>query len=377
MSTGGNPVILYVIGQLKAGGFERQLYYILRTIDRGRYRPEIVVWRFRDDDTYVSHVRKLGIRLHSFPLNLSGIAKTLALRRLVFRLKPQIIHSYSFYTNFAAWWAAWGTRTIAIGSSRSQLTYEKKSCGLILGNLSARWPRDQIYNSFSAANTAPPSCTPFVPKHVVVVRNSVDLDAFRMAPFPCGSAVRIIGLGSLLPVKRWDRLLNVAARIVERRLDFVIEIVGDGPLKTSLRRQAEALGIADRVRFVGYKADVAALLACSSFLAHTSDTEGCPNVILEAMACGRAVVAMDTGDVSSLIDDGKTGFVIRPEDSDAFLDRLVKLITDPDLRRRMGEAGRIKAEREFSLGRLISETLAAYEKLGWRDDDSCYNQAKQ
>ena len=88
---------------------------------------------------------------------------------------------------------------------------------------------------------------------------------------------------------------------------------------------------------------------------------------MEAMACGRAVVAMDAGDIPSLVEDGKTGFVVRRGDDAKLVGSHGALITDRDLCRRMGEAGRAKAEREFGLDRLVSETLAAYRAAGWKD----------
>jgi glycosyltransferase involved in cell wall biosynthesis len=80
-------------------------------------------------------------------------------------------------------------------------------------------------------------------------------------------------------------------------------------------------------------------MATSTFLAHTSDVEGCPNVVMEAMACERAVVAMAAGDIPSLVEDGKTGFVVPRGDDAQFVERLVTLIINRELCRQMGEAG--------------------------------------
>jgi glycosyltransferase involved in cell wall biosynthesis len=123
----------------------------------------------------------------------------------------------------------------------------------------------------------------------------------------------------------------------------------------------------DCIEFMGYTENIPGLLANARFLVHTSDSEGCPNVVMEAMACGRAVVATDVGDVPSLVEDGKTGFVVPRGDEATLLARMVTLITDHDLVRRMGEAGRAKAVRQFGLDRLVSETLAAYRVMGWKD----------
>jgi glycosyltransferase involved in cell wall biosynthesis len=121
------------------------------------------------------------------------------------------------------------------------------------------------------------------------------------------------------------------------------------------------------VQFLGVRQDIPELLAESSFLIHTAEEEGCPNVIMEAMACGRAVVAMDAGDIPYLVEDGKTGFVVGRGDVTTFAERVSRLLSDHDLCNRMGLAARLKAENEFRLERLLSETLDVYRAIGWSD----------
>jgi glycosyltransferase involved in cell wall biosynthesis len=358
--------LLYLIGELVQGGAEQQLCYLLQAMDRERYRPTVVVWNYREEDVNVPQIRVLGIPLHSFP-TVHSAAKLRVFRHMVRHFKPEVVHSYSFYTNFAAYWATWGTRAVAVGSVRGDFTLDKKESSPWLGRLSARWPRDQIYNSSSAAETCRLSRSFFVPKQLSVVRNGLDLERFRSVPLAIGERIRIVSIGSLLPVKRWDRLLRVAAELRQRGLDCLIQIVGDGWFRRQLEQQTRDLGVTDCIEFIGYTDNIPDLLADARFLVHTSDSEGCPNVVMEAMACGRAVVATDAGDVPSLVEDGKTGFVIPRGDEGTLLARIVTLMTDHDLCRRMGEAGRVKAEQQFGLDRLVSETLAAYRVMGWKD----------
>jgi glycosyltransferase involved in cell wall biosynthesis len=360
--------LLYLVGQLDSGGLQRQLYYLLQKMDRERYCPELFVWNMRDDDIYVPHFRRLGIPLHALPNGLSRTEKLFAFRRIVKQIKPEVIHSYTFHTNFAAWWATFGTKTIPVGSSRSDLIFDRKNTGPLLGRLSARWPRFQISNNLSAVKRAREEKAFFVPERFSVIRNAVDCQSFRMRPFPTGSPLTICGVGSLIPVKRWDRLLAAASELKRKNLNFLIQIAGDGPLRCSLQLQATELGVADQVRFIGHIDDVPELLAKSAFSVHTSDLEGCPNAVMEAMACGRAVVAMNAGDIPELVDDGSTGFIVPREDHLTLVNRLSQLITDHHLCRSMGEAGRAKAEREFRIDRFVSKTLAAYEAAGRRND---------
>ncbi len=281
--------------------------------------------------------------------------------------RPDVVHSYSFYTNFAAWAATLGTATIPVGAVQSDFIKDKEWTGPWLGRLSARYPGGQICNSFRAADNVRRSRSVFVPKRPFVVRNGLDLELFQSRPVAQDGPVRILAVGSLLPVKRWDRLLGAALELKRRGLDSVVQIVGDGPLRGSLEQHAQNLGLYGRVTFSGHADDVPDLLARATFLVHTSDTEGCPNVVMEAMACRRAVVATDAGDIPSLVEDGRTGFVVRRGDDSALVDRMAALISDRDLCRRMGEAGHGRAQREFGVDRLVSETLAVYRAVGWAD----------
>jgi glycosyltransferase involved in cell wall biosynthesis len=359
--------ILYVVGQLGAGGLERQLYLLLQTMDRDRYRPEVVVWNFRETDIHVPRIRELGVPLHSFPTKMPAAGKMAAFVRIALKIRPEVIHSYSFYTNIAAWWAALRTKSIAVGAVRSNFTNDKTSCGFLLGSLNARWPSTQIYNNLAGANKARKSSKLLAPRRIVVVRNGVDLAKFERAPLSTNGQVRIVGVGSLLKVKRWDRLLMATSKLKKSKLDFLLEIAGAGPLRESLEKQAQRLGITDRVRFTGHTDDVARLLGSSTFLAHSSDIEGCPNVIMEAMASGRAVVATDVGDTRCLVEDGITGFVVKAGDDATLAERLATLVNNRDLCRQMGEAARAKAEREFGLSRFAEGTLGAYRTAGWKD----------
>jgi glycosyltransferase involved in cell wall biosynthesis len=243
----------------------------------------------------------------------------------------------------------------------------EKETGPLLAKLNGRWPRYQVFNNAVAAKMARDSRRYFTPKHLFVVRNGIDLQHFRSAPLVPRERVHIVGVGTLLPVKRWDRLLRAASMLRQQGHDFLVEIVGDGPLRAFLLKEVNRLGLTRCVEFPGYRENIPDLLAEATFVVHTSDSEGCPNVIMEAMACGRAVVATDVGDIPYLIENEKTGFVV-PRDNEAILaKRMATLITDRELCCVMGRAGRIKAEQELSLDRLVAQTFAIYRKAGLRD----------
>ena len=361
--------LLYVIGQLALGGAERQLYYLLSTLDHSRYQPALVAWNFNPSEKYFRDIHALKVPIYGLPAECSPIYKLRALRELVRRVAPEVIHSYGFHTNFAAYYAARGTGALAIGSLRSDFATVKKVGGAIRGALNARWPSCHISNSSVCAETARHVSRIFVPRQYCVVRNGLDLSRFRSLNGPPSIENYVVAVGSLLPVKRWDRLLKAVHKVrMAGKVNLDVRIAGDGPLRSDLEKLAGALGVSDIVTFLGAINDIPALLKNAQFLVHTSDSEGCPNVVMEAMAAGKAVVATDAGDISYLVEEGETGFVIRRGDDETLATRIATLLDNPELCQNLGNNARARAEREFDLDSLVARTLDAYRTAGWREE---------
>ncbi|MBX3301834.1 MAG: glycosyltransferase family 4 protein [Nitrospira sp.] len=366
--------LLYVVGQLGLGGAERQLFYLLASLDRYLYQPALVAWNFNPDEKYYRDIEALKIPIYGLPAQWSPIAKLREFRKLARTLAPEVIHSYGFYTNFAAYYAARGTGALAIGSLRSDLARSIKSGGVIRGALNSRLPHCHISNSVVCVKAAHQYSSFFVPKQYVVVRNGLDLNSFRASEDTLAEGTYVASVGSLLPVKRWDRLLRVVQKVMSVGLKEVrFRLAGDGPLRQTLEKLAADLGVSQAVEFLGTTHDVPAFLRGAKFLVHTSESEGCPNVVMEAMAAGKAIVATDAGDVPDLVVDGKTGFVVRRTDEEALASCIVTLLTNSDLVQQMGKNARAKAEQEFELSTFVARTLDAYRSAGWKDQSHVWN----
>jgi glycosyltransferase involved in cell wall biosynthesis len=357
--------LLYVVGQLGLGGLERQLYYLLSNLDHSLYKPALVVWNINRHDAYYHKIEALKIPIYGFPAPWSTPSKLRAFRTLTRNLDPEVIHSYGFHTNFAAYYAARRTRAIAIGSLRGDLASERKAAGSLRAALNGRWPDFHIANSLVCAEAARRHSSLFVPKHFSLVRNGLDLDRFGCLGKSSKTSTYIAAAGSLLPVKRWDRLLRAFKEVKFKVGAVSLRIAGDGPLRSSLEDLTKSLDMSRSVTFMGAVDDVASFLRGAKFLVHTSESEGCPNVVMEAMACGVPVVAMEAGDIPYLIEEGRTGFVVPQGDKQALVNRMLQLLGDEQLCISMGIVSRQKAERDFSLQRFVSETLGAYHAAGW------------
>ena len=161
-------------------------------------------------------------------------------------------------------------------------------------------------------------------------------------------AQKILFVGRLDPVKGGPLLLEAFGRIREKHPEATLDIIGDGPERPRLEARARAPGQA--VTFHGYQSqdEVARHLSQSDMLVLPSFAEGVPVVLMEAMASRIPVIASRVAGISELVEDGVSGFLVPPGDTDSLTDRRDRLLSDPALCGQMGEVGRAKVEAEFS-----------------------------
>lgn len=201
------------------------------------------------------------------------------------------------------------------------------------------------------------------------IPNGVDIARYaptgkQPAGAPRGAAPRTVlaAIGSLTEEKGHDHLLGAVARLGSDR-GITLLIVGDGPRRERLQKLATDLGVADDVRFLGRRNDIPDILAGTDIFVLPSLNEGLPIALLEAMACERACVATDVGDVGRAIETGVTGVLVRSADVEALASALERLVADPELRRRLGRAARQRAVERFSAERMTEAYCALYDEL--------------
>jgi glycosyltransferase involved in cell wall biosynthesis len=204
---------------------------------------------------------------------------------------------------------------------------------------------------------------------VQIVPHGVDLDRFRPRPSSAAPIFRLLAVGRLVEKKGFDVMLDALATVP---VAWRLRLVGDGPERERLTEQARKLGIADWVSFLGAMTHDAVpseysqadALVVPSVLDRSGDRDGLPNVVLEAMASGVAIVATDIGAIPSAIRDGDTGLLVPARDRVALAAALAHLGRDPDLRRSLGNSARESAERRFDgrrcARRLVSVIREAY-----------------
>lgn len=166
-------------------------------------------------------------------------------------------------------------------------------------------------------------------------------------------------LGRLAPVKNHMMLIKALRHIDQAHL----AIIGDGQLRGDLEQATAALGLRERVHFVGWWMDIPAAISDIDVMVLTSRNEGTPVSLIEASAGGRPVVSTDVGGVRSVVQDGVTGFVVPSGDEYAVASAVSTLLQNAALRRKMGKAGRAFVGERFSSSRLIADVKDLYEEL--------------
>jgi glycosyltransferase involved in cell wall biosynthesis len=206
----------------------------------------------------------------------------------------------------------------------------------------------------------------------IFVPNGVDLDGLRTTharealrrehDTPLRSTV-LLFVGNLSRQKRPDRFLRVVADLSISRDSVYAWLVGDGPEREDCQRLAADLGIADRVRFLGYQDEVASFMTASDVFVSTSDTEGIPAVVIEAGYLGLATVAFRVGGMHECVKDGETGMLVAAGDEDALVAALRSLVDSPARRVEMGRTARGWVSQRFSIDAVGRQYEAFYTQL--------------
>jgi glycosyltransferase involved in cell wall biosynthesis len=202
------------------------------------------------------------------------------------------------------------------------------------------------------------------------VYNGIDLERFPTSRSSNGNQIaRIVSVGRLVAFKGFEDLIDACAELARRRVDFICEIIGDGPLRETLKAKIERLDLSSRVHLLGSlsqnivceKVQTGDVFALASTMDEKGATDVFPTVILEAMASARPVVSTRLAGIPELVVHGETGILISPSDTAALAQALEQLLRDPDLRLRYGRVGRARIEQHFRIENTVAPLLKLFE----------------
>ena len=209
------------------------------------------------------------------------------------------------------------------------------------------------------------------------VYNGIDLERF-----PSGASTerggyssprttpQVLSVGRLVAFKGFEDLIDACAELAQRGVNFLCDIIGDGPLRDTLQTKIEKLDLSSRVNLLGSLSQNAVLeklqRADIFALASTSDAQGAtdvfPTVILEAMASARPVISTRLAGIPELVVQGETGILVSPSDISALTNALEQLLRDPELRVRFGSTARLRIEKHFQIEQTIAPLIEMLER---------------
>ncbi|MBL9168120.1 MAG: glycosyltransferase [Verrucomicrobiales bacterium] len=343
---------------LGRGGAERQLYYLLSALQQSGAAVRLL--SFTSNDFWEGRIRELGVPITPLVERPSKLGRLMSLVKILRRESPDVFQSQHFYTGAYVGLVSRLLGIPGIGALRSNGVMEVKDSGSVAGWLSLRGPKIIAANSKQAIRYAESSG--LRSDRLFFLPNVVDTSVLRPADSPSGGPIRLVAVGTLHQCKRFDRFLEILARLRGSVGDRVTGlIVGDGPLRGQLEEQASRLGLMPGgVEFRGSVSNVAPVFREAQIAVLTSEYEGTPNVLLEAMATGLPVVASRVGGVPEIVVEGQNGFLVEAEDLGGFVNQLTRLIQEPSLRTHMGNTARAYVESHHSLNALPPKLTALY-----------------
>jgi len=347
-----NLRLFMMMESLRTGGSERQFALIAGTFRRGPF------------DLYLGCIRRCGRFLEDlgeigeYPLGgsfltvraLNSFGKLVGLLR---RSRIDVAQSFDFYTNLMLVPAARLAGVPVVVASQRQLGDLLTPMQRRFQNCVFRLADCVVCNSLAAADRLAISGIPR--NKLTVIGNALPPAALESTAPALPRRPNALRVGMIARMnaryKNHAGFLRIAAQIHQRMPEVEFLLVGDGPLRPELERQADALALGDRAIFLGDRPDIPAVLASMDLAVLTSDSESLSNAILEAMAAGLPIIAYNVGGNVELVNDER-GVLVAAQNEQDFANAIQRLLSNAELRKQQGGYARHFVEENFNLDRV-------------------------
>jgi len=368
--------LFQVIGSLEPGGAERLVVNLLLHHDRTRYQPFCICLR----DPQNSHYEQI-LHQHNIPIYFLGKkgdqmdwATYRRLAELFREYRPQVVHTHLGGLSYAyplmiRYRTPVRVHTIhsvahkdlplrGVGRLAWVLSFRYRVGGVVPVAIAEEVQRtiEQVYGYKQA---------PLIPNGIPTHEYAPDTEkrlCWRQANRIEAEAIVVVSVGRLVPSKNHALMLNAFSRVRSASPLYLL-LVGGGELEDMVRKQIEELGLAARVRMLGVRADIPDVLNASDVFVLSSEWEGNPMSVQEAMASGLPVVSTAVGGVPELLQDGVSGLLVPSGDEQALAHALQRLVDDAPLRQQMGAAGLARARANFDITNTVRMYEALYERI--------------
>lgn len=358
------PISLFLmINNFETGGSERQFAVLAQNLSPSRFQLHLGCVNPRGPlaDQFGEVAR--------FPLGHSlfgwkSLRTRLSLSRHLRRNQVEVAHAFDFYTNLTLIPVARFARVPVVIGSHRQLGDLMTPAQFRAQAAAFRWCDAVVCNSQAAAARLAAAGLPR--EKLAIIGNAVPAARFETAlpALPRRSGALRVGMVARMNAhyKNHAGFLRIAAEIHKHMPEVEFLLVGDGPLRPEIERQATSLGLGERAIFLGDRRDISAVLASMDVAVLTSDSESLSNVILEAMAASLPVVAYDVGGNGELVNDQRGTLVAAGSESE-FAMAILRLLSDANVREQQGSNARQFVEENFSLDHVLGRYEDLYATL--------------
>lgn len=362
--------VAYCITELEPGGAERALVELVTRLDRRRFEPAVYVLAARPAaprDVLARRLDEAGIPLHFLDARYAWQAPRVIARLADEwrRYAPDVVHSYLFHANIVARLAA------------TRMRVPRTICGIRVAEHRARWHRrldrwtQRRVSKFVCVSQSVADfsrdVTGLDASKLVVIPNGVDVAKLTARAsrepselgLPSGRRF-LVCVGRLDEQKGVDRLVDVAPRLLAELPEHDLVLVGDGPRRGEIERRVASERLSSRVHLMGWRDDAVDFIAAADLLLLPSRWEGMPNVVLEAMALRRPVVASDVEGVREVLGAYAGPQVAPRDDMNAFVGATIALARQLTATAEIGAANHARACADFSWERVVDRHAALY-----------------
>lgn len=376
--------IAFIIDHLDLGGTESQILALLSRMNLSLFRP--VVFCLKEKGRVAQKIEALGIEVklvkvdYSFlPLVLNRLIMTFQLASLLKEYQVKVVQTYLLTANIFGTIAAKLAGVKVICAAERGLTTSDDQKQQPLRNFIFRLLSYQI--SKVVANSKMVSDYLLEKQKIpvektFVIHNGINTEKFNSLEeshelkkhlyerLNIPTQVKLVGIiARLVKPKNHQMLLSAIAKLKTEKTDFAVLLIGDGPLREELEVEVKKLKLEKVVYFLGNRSDIPGLLSILDLVVQTSDFEGLPNALMEAMAAKKAVLATNAGGTSELVIHNETGILVDCGDLNNFALKLKLLLENDTLRDKLGKQGLRYVKDYFTLEAMVNKTESLYLEL--------------
>ena len=360
--------VVFFVGTLEAGGLERFVTRVCREAKARHLFDPVVVCLHKRTGVFLDELNREGIPVHAAPGRWYRSAKDwMGLVRVLRTTKAELVHSqvnFSLIQQFLAARLA-GMSYLVTERNCYRRTgfalYRRRIQYYLLKTFGVQYSANsrRVADHLAEMLKEPVEKFPIFPNGITI--ESVD-GRFHLMP-SSNSSVTIAYVARMAPHKGHIFFLEVLERLIHHRhMHVQAVLIGDGPMRPTIENSVKEKKLSTYVQLTGVVPNVEDYIQAADIVALFSDYEGMPNVVIEAMAVGKPVVATDAGNVRELLESG-AGLVLGKKDVDQAVDLIESLVLNPSRREEMGRLGQAIVNRQYSLMIILDRLVENYNNL--------------